>query len=149
MVRVCVYTSDATSSPASPLRLAASIATAHLFNTMTAKPRAKPKKPRAKVVPKGVRFRARGPHKCIVVDGKSKQGLHNALDRVLGKCERTQQLPMPAPDLHMREAHTQCDVRKQGPPINAMKQGSRLDSQGSYRLKGDTQCMFIRHTTRS
>jgi len=132
-----------------------------MTNTPTTK--AKPRKPRSKAAPKdpsapvkakavrkprkpvvkaGVAFHARGPFKCVCVDGKSRRGLHNSLDRVLGgldrdEAERTHTLRArepPAPHIHMREDACISRPRKY-PPGSAMKQGSTLDSQVDYTYR--------------
>lgn len=104
------------------------------------KPRraSKPRKPRVKKVPqqKGVAFKARGPHRCVQVDGKNKTGLHNALHRAYGKVDVAEamqagrSLPLPRPLVHLVSASTKKPSKYWAG--NALKQGAKLDTEVSY-----------------
>lgn len=98
----------------------------------------KPARKRVSAPTKGVHFQSRGKYRCVRVDGASRQGLHNALDRVLGKVDREHGrltvLPLPAPDLVLHEPRPQQTPTRQGPPQNALKQGSRLDREESRTI---------------
>lgn len=82
-----------------------------------------------------VKFRARGPFKCVTVEGKSKTGMHPALDKAIGpgfKWEEGTPTPLPKSDDFI-PVDARCKNERRMPYSKAA--GHKLDQQIGSVLK--------------
>lgn len=96
-------------------------------------------KPRKRKVVKGVAFQSRGRFPCVRVDGAAKQGLHPALNRVLGEVKYVgAETPVAAtpPASQYISSDVLGEVKSSKyPPQACMKAGSRVDSELTSSIK--------------